>query len=315
MQYARFACDRKPWCVWDWDLKDLTNTFLDTFDPGYFDYHVKIHCEQLDGSDAKRAATAIRTTFFHAMETLFALVGALAQAPDCVPGWIQKYRSDELDQVIEKIANGQEIYSKIQCKRLTWSVLVQMTMKYVSLDDKDKECKIKGGFETLWSRMADEFLDDRDRAEYNSIKHGFRIGSGGTVIMAGLEKEPGVPCPSEEMKVIGGSDHGTSFYEPRELSKRNIRLVRQSVNWDPIYVAGRIRLVAMSLRNIISFLKIEHGADPKSVEFIWPSNLDLFNDVWNGPSMIHSSSCSTIQIENIVPQSDQEILSVYIPSN
>lgn len=314
MQYSRFACDRKPWCVWDWNLDELAATFLDTFDPTYFEYLVNIHYAQLDGPDAKRAATGIRTTYFHAMETLFAFIGAVVQAPDCVPGWIQKYRSDELDQVVEKITNGQEIYSKIQCGRLTWTVLVQLTMRYVSLADKDKELRIKGGFESLWARMAGEFLDDRNRAEYNSIKHGFRIGSGGSVIAAGPELTPGVPCPPQEMKVIGGSEHGSSFYDPKELSKGNIQLIRRSMNWDPIYIAGRIRLIAMSLRNIISFLKILNGATPDSVQFIWPQNLDDFSEVWNGPSLVHSSFSQTIRLEDITPQAAEEIISVYNPA-
>lgn len=311
MQCSRFAIDRKPWCVWDWNLNELTTTFLDTFDATYFDYLVTIHEGQLDGDDARRAGSAIRTTYCHALETLFALLGAAVQAPDCVPGWIQKYRSQELDQVVEKITNGCDVYSKIWCDRLTWAVLVQLTMKYVSLDDKDKERRIKSGFEMLWTRLSHEFLSERNRAEYNSIKHGFRIGSGGSVIAVGVEETPGVPCRSEEMKVVGASEHGSSFYEPTDLAKRNIRLIRRSLNWDPAYLACRIRLIAMSLRNIISFLKITHGAAPESVQFCWPQELDAFHEVWKGPSLLDSSFSTTIRAEDIDPKTADEILTVY----
>lgn len=311
MQCSQFATDRKPWCVWDWNLNELTVTFLDTFDVTYFDYLVTIHEEQLDGGHSRHAATAIRTTYYHAMETLFALLGALVQAPECVPGWIQKYRPQELDQVVEKVTHGRDVYSKIRCDRLTWAVLAQFTMKYVSLEDKNKERRIKEGFATLWTRLSHEFLSDQNRAEYNSIKHGFRISSGGSCIAVGIEETPGVPSPSEEMKTIGGSEHGSSFFEPNELARHNIRLMRRSVNWDPVYLAGRVRLITMSLRNIVSFLKVVHGAIPESVQFCWPQELDVFDEIWRAPALLGSSFSTQITLEDISPKTDQEILSVY----
>jgi hypothetical protein len=311
MQYSRFATDMKPWCVWDWDLKDQTATFLQTFDATYFDYLANLHADRLEGDDARHAATAIRTTYCHAMETLFALLGAIVQAPDCVPGWIQKYRPEHLDQLVEKISKGREVYSKVRAERLTWQTLAEITLRCLSLSDKDKERRIKEGFGRFWSRLAHEFLSDEIRAEYNSIKHGFRIGSRGSWIAMGEEEIPGVPCPPEKMQVVGGSEFGSTFFEPKELCKHNLRLMRRSVNWDPFVLCGRIRMISLSLRNLVSFLLIGHGTPASSAQFRWPEELDHFDEVWHGPSL-HTSSFSTIiELKDIKPQSADEILSVY----
>lgn len=314
MQFSRFATDVKPWCVWDWDLKEQTTTFLKTFDATYFEYLANLHTERLEGGDARHAATAIRTTNCHAMETLFALLGAIVQAPDCVPGWIQKYRPEHLDQMVEKIGNGHEVYSKVRAERLTWKTLAEITLRYMSLPDKDKEKRIKTGFGSFWTRLARDFLSSEIRAEYNGMKHGFRIGSGGSWINIGLEETPGVPCPPEKMKVVGGSEFGSTFFEPEELCKHDLGLVHRAVNWDPFALAGRIRLVAMSLRNLVSFLSIWHGAEPASVQFQWPEELDAFDEVWKGPSLHSSSFSIIIEVKDIVPKSPEEILSVYAPA-
>lgn len=311
MEYSRFATDRRPWCVWDWDLKGLTRTFSNTFDPTYFEYLVTLHEAQLDGENARHAATAIRTSYFHAMETLFAILAALVQAPDCVPGWIQGYRTTELYQVVEKISRGRSLYSKIRCDRLTWDKLARFIMRYVSLQDKDKERRIKEAFGQLWAHLADEFLSKKSRAEYNSIKHGFRIRSGGSWIAVGVEKVPGVACPPEEMTMPGGSEHGSSFFEPEQFDKHNIQLVRRSTNWDPAYLAGRVRLIAMSLQNIISFLRVVHGEKPESVRFCWPQELDDFREVWQGPALLESSLSITVKTEDINLKTADEILAVY----
>jgi hypothetical protein len=311
MQFSRFATDTKAWCVWDWDLHEQTTTFLKTFDATYFVYVANLHAERLDGDDARHAATEIRATYCHAMETLFALIGAIVQAPDCVSGWIQKYRPEHLDQFVEKISKGQEVYSKVEAEHLNWKTLAEFTLKFVSLPDKEKEARIKTGFGRFWTRLASDFLSSEIRAEYNSIKHGFRIGSGGSWISVSAEETPGAPCPPEKMHVMGGSEFGSTFFEPSELCKHNLRLARRAVNWDPFALAGRIRLIAMSLRNLVSFLSICHGSDPASVQFQWPEELDDFDEVWRGPSVRTSSFSTIIEVKDIDPKSPEDILSVY----
>lgn len=312
MQYSRFATDTTPWCVWDWDLGDQTETFLKTFDPTYFEYIVKTHEDRLDGDDARHAATAIRTVYCHAVETLFALLGAIAQAPDCPAGWIQKYRPEHLDNFVENVSRGRGVLSKLPEKPLTWKHLAEGTLRCLSLQDKEKEARVKSEFAKLWSRLAHEFLSSEIRAEYNSIKHGFRIGSGGSWISVGKEDTPGVACAPEKMQVMGGSEFGSTFYEPIELAKHNIRLRRRSVNWDPIVLAGRVRLISMSLHNLVSFLSIGHGKKAEEMKFRWPAELQDFTQVWPVQSLTSSAFSTIIELHDIDPQTKDEILAVYV---
>jgi hypothetical protein len=312
MHHQCFATDKTPWCVWEGDHQRLTETFLRTFDAGYFEYLANTHIHALDGDDHRHAATAMRATYSHAMETLFALLAATIQAPNCVPGWIQQYTTGELISVVEKVTSRAELLTRVNGPQLTWESMSQFMLKYVRIEDKEKETRVKDAFGQFWSRLAHEFLDQHIRAEYNSVKHGFRVSSGGSTVAIGIEETPGVPCPPEKMQVIGGGEHGSSFFEPVKLTdKRNFRLIRQSLNWDPYSLAGRIRLIARSLSNIISFLKVSHGAAAESVRFVWPAELDDFEEVWKQPSLLNSSIEVDIRPEDIQPKSKDEILAVY----
>ncbi len=312
VQYSRFAIDESPHCVWDYDLRMVTKVFLDTFDPEYFDYLAATHEEAIDGDNVRRAATALRATYCHAMETLFAFLIAAFQAPDCMPGWIQRYTLGQLRTLVDKINRGRPIHSKIRLVEARWSAFSECVHRCLTLDDKDKEQRIKKGFAGFWGQLAGDFLADDVRAEYNSIKHGLRIGSGGSAIYVGIEETPGVACPPEQMTCVGGSEFGSSFYvaEPLNGTKDNLWLRRASTNWDPPALAGRIRIISMSLRNIASFLRIGHGGDPTRVKFSWPADLDAFDKVWHGPSL-RSSSFGTAISDKIQPLAAEEILAVY----
>lgn len=313
MQYSRFAVHERPLCVWDWNLAEITGTFLDTFDRGYFEYQVEVHIDQLDGEGARHAATAIRTTYCHAMETLFALLGATLQAPDCVAGWMQAYRSHELDDLVRKISTRKPVLTKLRLSAVSWKELSAVVHRCLALEDAQKADRIKDAFGKFWGHLAHDFLSSHARPEYNSIKHGFRVGSGGSYIHAGIEKTPGQACPPEEMKCVGGSEHGSSFYVAESIgdSKLNVRLRRTSRNWDGVALALRIKLIGMSLQNVVSCLRIGNGAEPSTVQFRWPQELDLFDEAMRGPSLRESTFGLLIEPKDIVPKDKAEILEIY----
>src|SRR4051812_47768163 len=82
LKLSGFLIDERP-VVFIRD--DATNQrFLRALDHEYWSYQAQVHAEQL-GSDVEvvrqRAATALRVVYGQAVETLFALLGAIAQAP------------------------------------------------------------------------------------------------------------------------------------------------------------------------------------------------------------------------------------------
>jgi hypothetical protein len=62
----------------------------------------------------------------------------------------------------------------------------------------------------------------------NSIKHGFRIRAGDFALAVGPEHEYGVAPPDDEMKLLGKSDYGSTFFRIESVGngKRNRSLDR-----------------------------------------------------------------------------------------
>lgn len=52
------------------------------------------------------------------------------------------------------------------------------------VDERDIH-RLQGLFSTLWYRFAGDYLNENLIAEYNSLKHGFRINPGGFKLMVG----------------------------------------------------------------------------------------------------------------------------------
>src|SRR5262249_14056086 len=99
MKGVPFVIDETPYVCWDWELKEKNLEFLRGIDSRYFQYVVESNIEHLEGEDKHRAALSIRLAYSHAIETLFALLGALVQAPTCPLGWLLSYRK-ELPEIV-----------------------------------------------------------------------------------------------------------------------------------------------------------------------------------------------------------------------
>ena len=313
-QCSCFVVDEKPWCVWDWDIRQLNERFLERFDPSFFDYVATAHLGSLDGEDKQHAAVALRTSYSHAMETLFAVIGAMLQAPDCVVGWLHKYRNEDLNSLVSKIHSHQAILAKIHLKEVSWFGLSNAVFSRISIADSGKHQRIRTEFGTFWSRLAAEFLDEQGSAEYNGFKHGLRLRGGGFQLFVGPEETPGQPCPDEKMAPLGGSTFGSTYYVPTTFNgvPPNIHVVQHSRNWTPENYAYRLRLISLSLQNILSFLRIMLGADPTQQRFVWPDNWEIFTECWRQNVGVTSMSMNqTITEKNIEAKTKNQIVAVY----
>lgn len=100
MQSTIFAVNDEPFCLWEVDLAARNRAFLDGIDPDYFNYVLQAHANT---DDEKRALVAIRLVLHHAIETMFSLLGAFVQAPDCSYAWIAKCSNGELREFAERV--------------------------------------------------------------------------------------------------------------------------------------------------------------------------------------------------------------------
>src|SRR6266508_202354 len=313
MQYSKFVVNETPWCAWEWNLEKQNLGFIEDIDPYYFEYLARAYANSPDSEQEHKAALALRTAYSHGLETFFSFLFAAIQAPDCVIGWVHKYENKDLKSLIEKANHRRHINTKLQINSITWPDIANAILLF-TLDDKEKETRIKQKFSVAWHNFSDDYLKPNFTQEYNSIKHWFRARSGGFRVAFGRQVQSDVRASPGHMQLWGESEFGSTFFsvEPLDESKRNFRLIRYSRGWqlENFYVG--LHLISLSLQNVLTFLKIANGIDPSTVEFVWPSPESLFDEPWKKhPSFSGMSMNNVITAEQITPFTKDEILSVY----
>ncbi len=283
-----FKVGNTAYCLWDLDVKNRNLEFINNLDEGFFEYHANIHFSNLDSQDKMRAAIALRQLYYHGMEVFFSLICASLQAPDCIYAWMAKYKVVDVQNILKDLNKNQSKFSqklKIS-KPLSWDTYALAVFNNLGRDDTYRQETAKL-FANFWQSLSYDFLDKDASYEYNSIKHGIRIRSGGFTMAVGKEEQSGQKAPPENMKILGGSEFGSSFYVPEIIygcnlknASPNFRMTPINVNWYADGLAYALFLIAMSLKNIKAFLKIVNGISPESVEFTRPVDLDFFDKPW-----------------------------------
>lgn len=249
--------DTKPMVFWDADHAGTQQTFLDRIDPSYFRYLARLHETQLDGVDRINAGVALRITYSHALESLFALIGAAVQAPRTPAGWLLKYHYRDLKNLITKISNGQNFENRLNLHREQWPAVAKALAPWETTEsDLDEHHEATA---VLWKALAQKLLDKDFDNEYMSLKHGFRVGSGPWYFRIGAEDVPGIPAPPERMRTLAASNFGSRFYRATNLKPHHWSLEEPRVNWNPRVFARTLPLIADNMDNVLSFLKVING--------------------------------------------------------
>lgn len=313
IRYKKFATDETPHCLWDFDHATRNLEFFDSIDGGYFQHIADIHSGYLDGEEKQYAATALRVAYSHGLESLFALLCAVAQSPDCIVGWMIKYKNAELDRVVGKIQNSEPIKTKLNVERVTWKVLADIIFQHFKTGDEEFDLQTRKAFAEAWRRFAVDHLEETHGIEYNNIKHGLRARAGGIFFaMSRLPHKQGEPPATDDMIVASNSVFGSSFLVPEKLhDNRNFALKRQGVNWKPQKFITALELISMSIKNVITTLKALYGAEPTGLQFSYFENLDDYNEPWKHEDHFKLAMNSNIEESYITPFSKEEILSVY----
>lgn len=318
LQETIFYIDEEIFCFWDKDPIKTNLEFIDRFDDEYFEF-IANHASNILESDTSSKedksymSIILRNTYSHALESFFAFVCASIQATDFIPGWLLKYRTTQLYSLVEKIQGNNFIHNKLMFDKVNWEVIVGefFCMKSSS---KTKIQDVKNKFELLWKRLATDFLNTSIQAEYNSIKHGFRVEEGGFHINFSAEDKPGQISKRNEVKSLGGSKFGSSFYIPEKLSnkKPHYAIHRNSRNWPLKRYARELVLISLSLKNIKSYLKIKNGENPEEQKFIYPQDLS-FLDMYlaDNPGVLEFNLHTEIKTEEHALWSKSALKQVY----
>ena len=295
-----FAVADTAFCCWEYDHVERNLRFLSGLDAEYYWRLAEILAGHLGGESDGTASIALRAAYHQAVETLFSMLGAYAQASGCVPAWLACCRSEDLRSIVEGLRSGRPLLTKVGRRSVSLDDLARDVLRNAWVDE-DGPDSTRERFARFWSRLAGEFLNEKARAEYNSIKHGLRVNPGGFYLAIGREESPGVPAPAEAMRSMGGSPYGSTFFEIERVGagKRSphIRARSVSVNWSATGLCGRLALISSSITNIVGALRCTMGEDPATIEFVRPDRAEAFDEVWASVGVTSSSMDTHVAIE------------------
>jgi len=311
-QGTAFFVGSRPQVIWAWDLEDRNLTFLRGIDAGYFTHIANSQAELLGGESRHFAAAALRVAYGQALETLFAVAAAAPQAPHCAVGWMLSYRNQELVDVVRCTANGRPAVPRDPSVADPSLDALATSVMNATQWEQGKRDRLARGFARMWRRWASEFLDERATGEYNSFKHGMRASLGGFTLAIGLEEEPGVPAPQDAMRAVGGSTFGSTFYYGEQLGRRLHQFPRRTMrNWSPTGMANGLTLLAMSIQNIVSYLRIVGGDQPGTCRFESPVDPDAFDEPWKESiGVTYASMDVVVREDQIQPLTRDEVISL-----
>lgn len=287
---CRHYVGRRPQVTWRAEMDQQNLSFLRGIDAHYFGHIADTHALLLETKSKHYAAAAIRVAYGQALETLMALIGATLQAPGCPSGWMVSYQNNELRQVVEDLVSPEGLshttwdLGREPLHRLAGAVLEPAGWPDDVLDHR------AALFGRAWTRWCHEFLDETFKAEYNAMKHGTRAQLGGFSLSIGLETTPGSAADPSSMRTLGASEFGCTFAVPVKLIGRLHQTSRTvSRNWSPLAMVYGLHLMAASITNILSFLRIRLGDDPTTCPIEFFPDDSIFERIWVRPS-VHTMS-------------------------
>lgn len=300
-----FYVDDKSYLVTDPEPHERNQEFLRGFDPDFFHYSLRKHTQHIEDADTHYAATSIRATLHHVLETLFTLIGILLQAPDCAYAWIAKCRTCDLLNLVNRIENkDKDLFTKFKDQEISWEGLalrVLNTCEPKAQYNLGSELVVAYG--KLLKRLANEFKDGNQRSEYNAIKHGFRIQPGGFQLRAAVAPHETSleTLDDEEMELLVQGRYGLAFFNLSKLSKhkneRGYSIERVFFNWDIPQTIRVIQLTHALIVNIVSALKVYNKISEKLRYCAFPDLTEL-DRPWNdgpGKSMMRIKSNPVIE--------------------
>ncbi len=298
MQQAIFAVGDEPYLLWEEDVSKCARDFLAGVDPEFFSYVLKAHAAS--ANDERRAA-GIRLALHHATETMFSLLGALVQAPDCPYAWLARCSNTELRGVVRRITEyDRTLLSKFKLSGMGWEPIASLIFANFEPGTDTQQRAIKG-FSTLWAGLAGELLTEAVTDEYNAIKHGFRTRPGGFKIEMGPAPSPGVPIEEVPMTVLGESKFGALFYKVEKLElkgTRQLRSRRVAMNWSPERDAQLLHFAYLSIHNTLTFLKTAHRFPADECKYLLPDDETDFAGAWR-----HSPGVTSMTMPHTVEPS------------
>lgn len=318
LQYSKFVVDERPHCIWAEDLDESNRVLIDNLDADYFAFQARTLAPLLEGEDRLRAAVALRSSYSHALESFFALLFAALQAPDCVPAWLSRYSLADLRSLVGKVNAHKSFKSKLPIPSADWDRRwsgVAAALFPISEAYPEQLKVVRRDVARMWARFARDFLDEHQSAEYNWIKHGMRVATGGFVLRMGPQPALNVPPPEEAMRTVGASAYGCTTYQPEPIkdAPNHFRYRETSSNWEPQNHIAALKAVSVFVHNLKVLLRMANRYDGEYM-FTIPEEPAFYTDPWRQSVGVSRSSHATkIEKDDIGLFSRDEIFAEYTP--
>jgi hypothetical protein len=193
---------------------------------------------------------------------------------------VPKCRTIDLREIVADISDkNPSLLRLLGVKEVSWRGLSQAINQF---DVPEGTPDPVESFARLWEFFAGQFLTETNQLEYNGIKHGMRANAGGFSMQ--------VKAGDGTEHRFEGSKFGTRFFHPADVPSApdgNIRLRRTALNWDPSALVDSLQVIAMSINNVLAFLRKANGDDVTGVKLQYPvSNKPLLSLVSSRPDVL-----------------------------
>lgn len=298
MQGKTFLVNGTPYCLFDEDVISHNKEFLKGLDAEFFNYISESHIVvdkndpmQWSLRDQMHSPTALRLAYHHSLETLFSLIGIFLQAPECGFAWLPRCSTNDLGEIVRRISSGDATLFNIwKIDEMGWHGVANAVFGPCHHEQQDA---LVSGFSKLWAQLAGFFDESVQQAEYNSMKHGFRVQRGGVKISMSLQRvSDGAPV-GEDLRIASDSKYGSGFFQVEKAKDgyNSLTAVRHGVNWDVMQQVNLNRMIYISINNLIAALRILAKMHrDESCNFLFPSPIESFDKAWDNVPEIVSFS-------------------------
>ena len=328
MSSIPFCVIERPYMVWAIDVRVDNEQFLSRLDANLY-YRMAHNLigapdldEQVEGEGTadeqrdqrrKDVSTLSRLLWHHGLETLVMLLGAYIQAPSAVHAYFLKCRTDDAMQLAKLLLSEQcPKYNRLEGAPFSLTSILSGIHRSAGWPQHDA---IVERFVDLFRNMLGDYVDEKHRWEYNSIKHGLRASHGTFGLAVGIQEAPGIPAPPEAMQLVGAS-RDASFFEvakplqnaTKQQSKLHFVTERVSVAWSLEKVLMDLQLISLMLHNTVSALRIFCGSKARRVTFNKIASDEEAN-FWEAYSGIESCGVPTTSFAAVVDASHTALAS------
>jgi hypothetical protein len=307
-----FIVGNKPFCVWH--FKDAKADFLRSIDTNYFQYLAETHAAQLNGERRQHAALALRTAYHHGLETMFMLIFASLQAPNCVVGWLLKCRTETLRELVDGVCSNKQFLTKWNLEKMSWESVAALIIGKIFAHRQDVE-ELNANFARLWTRLASDYTNSSLTAEHNSFKHGFRAAIGDGPSISWTQSDDPDRLPNSPKTTVLCSKLGAWFFMPDKLQKakapdmrHHFRLNYCHTNFHENDLVSDLCLISISIKNIVAFLRIVNGPPVEEVEVSEPVDKSAFDSSGRPRDGLRYLAINPPVREDAIPQITEQMI-------